>query len=113
MPAEALPLRIGVQLVPAQPQAGQEFLLRLRITNGGTRTAHGLYIATSGPWERYTILTVAPVGSVSRDAAGWHIVSPVDAPPGSTITLELRVRADEASDEQLTFAVREADPGEL
>jgi hypothetical protein len=108
-----VPLRIGIELVPPRPQAGQEFLLRLGVTNMGDRPARGIYIATSGPWDRYTVLSVAPVGKIARDAAGWHIVSLVSVPPGLTITLEVHARAEEPSDEQLTFAVREADPGEL
>ena len=83
------------------------------ILNASERRARGVFIATSGPWERYTILEVSPSGTVARDAAGWHIVSPAEVPPGSTLTLEIRARADEPSDERMTFAVREAEPGEL
>jgi hypothetical protein len=112
-PLPRVPLRIGIDLVPQRPQAGQEFVLRLAVMNTGGRPAHGVFIATSGPWERYTVLSVTPAGRVGRDAAGWHVASPLVIPAGSTMTLEVRARAEEPSDEQLTFAVREADPGEL
>lgn len=83
------------------------------ITNDGDRPAHGVYIATSGPWERWTVLEVQPSGTFARDAAGWHIVSPIDIAPSETQTLDLHIRADEPAQEQLTFAVREAETGEI
>ncbi len=88
-------------------------MLRLTVSNAGARPAHGVYIATSGPWDRYTVLSVQPDGRLARDANGWHVVSPVMVPPGSSVIVEVRARADDPSDERLTFAVREADPGEL
>ena len=106
-------MRIGVRVEPPRPRAGQDFSVHLSVLNDSDRVVHGVFIGTSGPWDRYTILTVAPAGRVGRDATGWYIVSPADIPPGSTITLEVRARADDPSDEQLTFAVREARPGEL
>jgi len=112
-PVPRLQLRIGVELDPPRPAPGTEFVFRLTVSNASDRPAHGAYIATSGPWERYTVLSVKPRGEVARDAAGWHIVSPMEVPGGSTLMLEVRARADEPSDERLTFAVREADPGEL
>lgn len=83
------------------------------IANDGDHTAHGVYVATSGPWERWTVLDVQPSGTFNRDASGWHIVSPIDIAPAQTRTLELHIRADEPAQEQLTFAVREAERGEL
>lgn len=83
------------------------------IVNDGDRPSHGVYIATSGPWERWTVLDVQPTGVFARDAAGWHIVSSIDIAPAMTRTLELHIRADEPAQEQLTFAVREAERGEL
>ena len=89
-------------------------MLHLAITNSGGRAAEGIYIATSGPWERYTVLGVQPQGQFGRDAAGWHIVSPVRVAPGATQTIDVHARADTPTDEQeLTFAVREADPGDF
>jgi hypothetical protein len=106
-------MRIAVELEPPQPAIGTEFVLRLNVTNDGDRSAHGVYIATSGPWDTYTVLSVLPRGALGRDAAGWHIVSPIEVPAGRTLTVEVHARADEPSDERLTFAVREADPAEL
>lgn len=83
------------------------------ISDDGDRSARGVYIATSGPWERWTVIDIQPAGTFARDAAGWHVVSPIDIAPGQTRTLELHIRAEEPSQEQLTFAVREAEPGEL
>jgi len=111
-PPPALPLRIQVELDPAQPHVGTDFLLLLRITNAGGRIARGVYVATSGPWDRFNVLEIQPSGRLSRDAAGWHILSPIQLPPGATQTLEVRARADTPSDERITFAVREADPDE-
>jgi hypothetical protein len=107
-----VPLRISAQLDPPTPRAGTDFVLRLMISNDGERIAHGVFIATSGPWERWTVLEVVP-GTFARDAAGWRIVSPIDIPPKETRPVEVRIRADAPSEEQLTFAVREAEPGEL
>ena len=112
-PVAPLPLRISAQLDPATPHAGEEFVLALSVTNDGSRVAHGVYIATSGPWDRWTVLGVEPDGNFARDAAGWHIISSVDTPPAETRTILVHIRADEPSQEQLTFAVREAEPGEL
>jgi hypothetical protein len=112
-PVPRPPLRIGVALDPPQPAAGAEFTLRLTVSNSGERVAHGVYIATTGPWEQYTVLSVQPSGRVGRDANGWHIVTPLDVPPGSDVVLQVQIRAENPSDERLTFAVREADPGEL
>jgi hypothetical protein len=112
-PIVPLPLRINALLDPPTPRAGEEFVLALSITNDGSRSAHGVYIATSGPWDRWTVLGVEPDGSFARDAAGWHIVSAVDVPPAETRTILVHTRADEPAQEQLTFAVREAEPGEL
>jgi hypothetical protein len=112
-PAPRLPLSIRAELDPPTPRAGEEFVVALSITNDGERPARGIYVATTGPWDRWTVLEVDPSGTFARDATGWHIVSPIDIPPDETRTLELHVRADEASEEQLTFAVREAEPDEL
>jgi hypothetical protein len=108
-----LALHISAQLDPPTPRAGEEFVLALSVTNDGDRSAKGVYIATSGPWDRWTVLGVEPDGTFARDAAGWHIVSATDVPPGETRTILVHIRADEPAQEQLTFAVREAEPGEL
>jgi hypothetical protein len=106
-------LRIDAQLDPPTPHAGEEFVLALKISNDGDRPARGVYIATSGPWDTWTVLDVQPSGTFSRDAVGWHIISDVQIPTGDSRTIELHVRADQPAQEQLTFAVREAEPGEL
>jgi hypothetical protein len=49
----------------------------------------------------------------ARDAAGWHLSSAIDIPPQQAREIEVRIRADAPSEDQLTFAVREAEPGEL
>jgi hypothetical protein len=109
-----LQLHISAELNPPTPHAGEEFVLALSVTNDGDRTAHGLYIATSGPWDQWTVLSVEPDGSTfDADDAGWHIISPIDTPAGETRTILVHVRADEPAQEQLTFAVREATPDEL
>src|SRR5260370_28280528 len=46
-------------------------------SNDGPRLAHGVYVATSGPWERWTVLDIQPSGTFERDAAGWHLISPI------------------------------------
>jgi hypothetical protein len=112
-PPASLPLRISAQLDPRAPRAGTDFVLRLSIANDGDRPTDGVYVATSGPWARWTVLEIGPAGEFSRDAAGWHIVAPLVIPPRQSATLELRITANEPSEEQLTFAVREAEPGEL
>lgn len=88
-------------------------MLALSITDNGDRAARGVYIATSGPWDRWTVLGIEPSGSFARDAAGWHIVTDEEVPAGETRTILVHIRADEPTQEQLTFAVREAEPGEL
>ena len=112
-PIPPLALRITAQLDPPTPHAGEEFVLSLAIANDGQRLAQGVYIATSGPWDRWTVDDVQPSGTIARDAAGWHIVSPIEIAPAETQTLELHITAEEPSQEQLTFAVREAEKGEL
>jgi hypothetical protein len=112
-PVPALPLRITAELDPPAPRAETEFVLRLSITNDGDRPARGVYIATSGPWDRWTVLQVRPRGTFGRDAAGWHISSALEIPPRQSRGIEVRIRAEAPSEEQLTFAVREAEPGEL
>jgi hypothetical protein len=92
---------------------GQTFTLTLAITNEGTRATEGVYVSTTGPWDRYTVLSVKPVGSFERDPSGWHFASPLHVGPGETQSLAIDARADEPSDEQLTFAARESDPGEV
>lgn len=108
-----LPLRISAQLDPPTPHAGEEFVVALSIINEGPRAARGVYIATSGPWDRWTVLSIEPSGTFARDAAGWHVISSIQIPPSETRTLLVHTRADEPAQEQLTFAVREAEPGEL
>ncbi len=112
-PAARLPLRIGAQLEPPEPEAGQEFMLRLRIVNGGDRPARGVYIDTSGPWDRFSIVAITPGATLVRDAAGWHIISALEVASGASATIEVRARADEPTEEEVTFAVREAEPGDL
>jgi len=112
-PVPRLPLSIRAELDPSTPRAGEEFVVALSITNDGERPARGIYVATTGPWDRWTVLDVQPSGTFAHDATGWHIVSPIEIAPNETRTLELHVRADEATEEQLTFAVREAEPDEL
>jgi hypothetical protein len=106
-------MRITAELEPPIPRAGTEFVLRLAVANDCDRPTNGVYIATSGPWDRWSVLEVLPDGMFARDAAGWHIVSPIPIPPHEERVVEVRIRADEPSEEQLTFAVREAEPGEI
>jgi hypothetical protein len=108
-----LPLTLHAQLDPPTPRAGDEFVVALSITNDGERAARGVYLATTGPWDRWTVLGVEPSGTFERDAAGGHIISPIQIAPHEMRTLEVHVRAEEPTEEQLTFAVREAEPGEL
>jgi hypothetical protein len=56
---------------------------------------------------------VQPRGILARDAAGWHIGSAIDIAPQQAREILVRIRADAPSEDQLTFAVREAEPGEL
>jgi len=112
-PVPRLPLSIRAELDPPTPRAGEEFVVALNITNEGERPARGIYVATTGPWDRWTVLDVEPSGTFARDATGWHIVSPIEIPAHEARTIEVHVRAEEATEEQLTFAVREAEPGEL
>ena len=112
-PAAVLPLRIAAQLDPPVPHAGMEFVLQLTISNDGARPSRGVYIATSGPWDRWTVLEITPAANLARDAAGWRIVSDLAIPPRETRTIEVHLRADAASEDQLTFAVREAEQDEL
>jgi Domain of unknown function DUF11 len=107
-PRPEVPLSVSVELGTPTPQVGQDFTISLRITNGGTRSADGVDVATSGPWDRYTVLAVKPAGGFLRYPSGWHVLSPIAIAAGETATLEIRLRADEPSDEQLTFSVREA-----
>jgi hypothetical protein len=64
-------------------------------------------VATTGPWDRYTVLAVRPTGTFLRYATEWHLLSPISIDPGETATIELDLRTDEPSDEQLSFSVRE------
>ena len=109
---ERVPLRLAVTLDPPRPEVGQTFTLSLAVTNQGARATEGVFIATSGPWDLYTVLAVQPSGMFGRDAAGWHFVSPLHIAPGETQALRVEARADQPTEEQLTFAVREAEPGE-
>jgi hypothetical protein len=108
-------MQISAELDPPTPHAGEEFVVALNVTNTGDRAARGIYIATSGPWDTWTVLGVEPNGTFDRDANGngWHIISNEEVPTGETRTVLVHVRADEPSQQQLTFAVREAEPGEL
>jgi len=90
-----------------------EFVLQLTIANDGERPSRGEYIATSGPWDRWSVLEITPAADLARDAAGWRILSDLIIPPRQTRTIAVHLRADAASEDQLTFAVREAEPGEL
>ena len=73
-----------------------------------------MYVATSGPWDRWTVLSIEPSGTIfDKDAAGWHLISDLEVPPGETRTIQVHVRADQPAQQQLTFAVREAAPSEL
>jgi Domain of unknown function DUF11 len=112
-PVPRLPLSIRAELDPPTPRAGEEFVVALSITNEGERPARGIYVATTGPWDRWTVIDVEPSGTFARDATGWHLVSPTEIQPHETRTIEVHVRAEEPTEEQLTFAVREAEPGEL
>jgi len=107
-PRAEVPLSLSVELGTPAPQVGQDFTISLRITNGGTRSADGVDVATAGPWDRYTVLSVKPTGAFLRYPSGWHVLSPIAIAAGETATLDIRLRADEPSDEQLTFSVREA-----
>jgi hypothetical protein len=111
-PLPVVPLRIGVELEPAEPASGTEFSLLLHITNAGERLARGVYVATSGPWDRFDVVAIQPAGRLTRDPTGWHIVSPLQLAPGATETLEIRARSEGPSDDRVTFAVREAEADE-
>jgi hypothetical protein len=106
-------LHVSALLDPPSPTAGQDFTLALTIGNDGDRPAEGVYVATTGPWDQWTVLGIEPSGSFDQDAAGWHLVSDVQIPPGETRTIQVHVRADNPTQEQLTFAVREADASAL
>jgi len=107
-PRPEVPLSVSVELGTPTPRVGQDFTISLRITNSGTRSADGVDVATAGPWDRYTVLSVKPTGAFLRYPSGWHVLSPIAIAAGETATLDIRLRADEPSDEQLTFSVREA-----
>lgn len=114
VPAPVIPMRISAQLDPPTPRAGIEFTLRLTVNNDDpSRTAQGIYVATSGPWERWTVMEITPSGTFARDASGWRLISAVQIPARDSRNVDLRIRADEPAEEQLTFAVREAEAGEL
>jgi hypothetical protein len=106
-------LHVSALLDPPSPTAGQDFTLALTVGNDGNRPAEGVYVATTGPWDQWSVLGIEPSGSFDQDAAGWHLVSDVQIPPGETRTIQVHVRADNPAQEQLTFAVREADASEL
>jgi hypothetical protein len=108
-----LALQISALLDPPTPHAGEDFTLALTVGNNGDRPAHGVYIATKGPWDRWTVLGIEPSAEFDQDSAGWHLVSDLEIPPGDKRTIQLHVRADEPAQEQLTFAVREAVPSEV
>src|SRR5262249_52028023 len=108
-----LSLRIAAQLDPPMPRAGLGFVLQLSIANDGNRAARGGAIGTSGPWDRWTVLGIDPAANFARDATGWRIISDVQIPPRQSRSIDLHVRADSPSEDQVTFAVREADAGEL
>ncbi len=112
-PVPPLTLSISAQLDPPTPHAGENFTLALTIANQGDRPAEGIYIATTGPWDQWTVLGVEPSGTFEQDGAGWHLISDVEIPPGDNRTVQLHVRADQPAQQQLTFAVREAAPSEL
>jgi hypothetical protein len=112
-PVPAVPLHLSAQLDPPTPHAGEEFTLALTVGNDGSRVTQGVYIATNGPWDQWTVLGLEPSGTFDRDSTGWHLVSDVQIPPGETRTIQLHLRADQPAQEQLTFAVREATPAEL
>lgn len=113
-PVLVFPMRISAHLDPPTPRAGVEFTVRLIVANDdNVRSARGVYVATSGPWDRWTVLEISPGGIFARDAAGWHLISAIVIPPHDVRAIDLLVRADEPSEEQLTFAVREAEPAEL
>jgi len=107
-PRPEVPLSLSVHLGTSTPQVGQDFTISLRITNDGTRSADGVDVATEGPWDRYTVLAIRPTGAFLRYASGWRVLSPIAIAAAETATLDIRVRADEPSDEQFTFSVREA-----
>lgn len=106
-PRPEVPLSLSVDLGTQAPQVGQTFTIALHITNGGTRAADGVDVTTTGPWDRYTVLAVRPTGTFLRYASDWHVLSPIAIDPGATATIQLELRSDEPSDEQLTFSVRE------
>ena len=106
-PRPEVPLSLSVELGTQAPQVGQTFTIALHITNGGTRAADGVDVTTTGPWDRYTVLAVRPTGTFLRYASDWHVLSPMAIDPGQTATLQLDLRSDEPSDEQLSFSVRE------
>jgi len=112
-PVPAIPLHLSALLDPSTPHAGENFTVALTVANDGDRAARGVYIATSGPWDHWTVLGVEPSGAFDKDAVGWHVISNLDVPPGETRTIQLHVRAEQPAQEQVTFAVREAAPTEL
>ena len=112
-PIPPLMLNISAQLDPPAPHAGENFTLALTIGNSGDRPAEGVYVATTGPWDQWTVLGIEPSGTFDQDAAGWHLISDIEVPPGENRTIQVHVRAEEPAQQQLTFAVREAAPSEL
>ena len=112
-PVPPLALHISALLDPPTPHAGEDFTLALTIGNDGDRPAEGVYVATTGPWDQWTVTGIEPSGTFDKDDAGWHLISNVEIPPGNSRTIQVHVRADQPAQEQLTFAVREAVPSEL
>jgi hypothetical protein len=112
-PIPPLALSISALLDPPTPRAGDAFTLALTIRNGGDRPAEGVYVATTGPWDQWTVTGIEPSGTFDKDDSGWHLISDIEVPPGESRTLQVHLRADQPAQEQLTFAVREAAPGEL
>src|SRR5207302_1837828 len=102
-PVPPLPMRISALLDPPTPRAGEDFVLALSVMNDGDRPARGIYVATNGPWDRWTVLGIEPSGTFSGDSSGWHLISDEEVPAGETRTVLVHIRADEPAQEQLTF----------
>lgn len=88
---------------PRVLRVGQKLVIKLGIENKSTRPIEGLRIFTTGPWDKYTVVSVVPNGRFESGMIGYNVYSGMTVPPGQTRFLSIVANPNEPGNHDFSF----------
>lgn len=103
----ALTADLSVRVQPATVRVGQPVVVQLVITNLSGSTINGVWVETTGPWDKIANVDVSPNGTFARTTTGYVAQTAMLIPPGATRSVLLRIEPAVSGVQRFTFALRE------